>query len=105
MFMRFWQPKYETMPGDEIKALQLKRLRYVLKNVYMSVPFYRREFDFRNIKPEDIQNVRHIDILPTTEKSDLRNNYSFSLFAVPMEKVVRLHASSGKPTVGYMWEK
>ncbi|MCD4810392.1 MAG: phenylacetate--CoA ligase [Methanosarcinales archaeon] len=93
--MKYWQPKYETMPRSEIEALQLKRLKNVVKNVYEYVPFYRQAFGSIGIKPGDIRSLEDISRLPGTSKADLRDNYPFGLFATPMRDVVRLHASSG----------
>jgi len=75
--------------------LQLKRLKNVVKSVYENVPFYRQAFCSAGIKPDDISSLEDISRLPTTSKADLRDNYPFCLFAVPMQDVVRLHASSG----------
>ncbi|MDF1530959.1 MAG: phenylacetate--CoA ligase [Methanosarcinales archaeon] len=101
--MRYWQPKYEKMHRSDIRALQLKRLKNVVKNVYDHVPFYRQGFG--NVKPQDITSLEDIARLPTTKKTDLRDNYPFGLFAIPMRDVVRLHASSGtsgkSTVVGY----
>ncbi|MCL7475007.1 MAG: phenylacetate--CoA ligase [ANME-2 cluster archaeon] len=101
--MRYWQPKYEKMHRSDIRALQLKRLKNVVKNVYDHVPFYRQGFG--NVKPQDITSLEDIARLPTTKKTDLRDNYPFGLFATPMRDVVRLHASSGtsgkSTVVGY----
>lgn len=101
--MKYWQPKYETMHRSDIKALQLKRLKNVVKNVYDHVPCYRRAFG--DVRPDDISSLEDTAILPTTKKTDLRKNYPFGLFATPMRDVVRLHASSGtsgkSTVVGY----
>ena len=100
-----WDPKKETMSRDEIHEIQSRELRNVTKRVYDNVPFYRQKMDAIGVKPEDIQQAEDIEKLPFTEKSDLRDNYPFGLFAVPRERIVRVHASSGttgKPTVaGY----
>ena len=100
-----WDPKKETMSRDEIHEIQSRELRSVTKRVYDNVPFYRQKMDAIGVKPEDIQEAEDIEKLPFTEKSDLRDNYPFGLFAVPREQIVRVHASSGttgKPTVaGY----
>ena len=100
-----WDPKRETMSRDEIHEIQSRELRNVTKRVYDNVPFYRQKMDAIGVKPEDIQEAEDIQKLPFTEKSDLRDNYPFGLFAVPREQIVRVHASSGttgKPTVaGY----
>lgn len=95
----------ETASRDEIEALQLKRLRWSVAHAYANVAHYRQAFAASNVHPDDVQRLEDIRRLPFTQKADLRNNYPFGLFAVPREKVVRLHASSGttgKPTVvGY----
>ncbi|MGO0123515.1 phenylacetate--CoA ligase family protein [Desulfothermobacter acidiphilus] len=85
--------------------MQLSRLKELLARVYQRVPFYRRKMEEAGLKPEGIRQLEDIKYLPFTTKDDLRDNYPFGLFAVPMRRVVRLHASSGttgKPTVvGY----
>jgi len=90
---------------DELRAKQLERLQWSVKQVYDNVEHYRNAFDARGIHPEDIKSLDDIQLLPLTSKADLRDNYPFGLFAVPREQVVRIHASSGstgKPTVvGY----
>jgi phenylacetate-CoA ligase len=97
--------EFETLPREVLEALQLKRLAATADRVYATVPFYKKKFDERGIKPSDIQSLKDLRRLPFTTKIDLRDNYPFGLFAVPMEQVVRIHASSGttgKPTVvGY----
>jgi len=100
-----WDPKAETMSRDEIHEIQSRELRAVTQRVYENVPFYRKKMDEKGVTPQDIQTAEDIVKLPFTEKSDLRDNYPFGLFAVPREEIVRVHASSGttgKPTVaGY----
>ena len=97
--------EFETLPREALEALQLKRLVATAKRVYARVPFYKKTFDGAGIKPSDIKSLKDLRRLPFTNKIDLRDNYPFGLFAVPMEQVVRIHASSGttgKPTVvGY----
>jgi phenylacetate-CoA ligase len=97
--------EFETLPREALEALQLKRLVATAKRVYAKVPFYKKTFDEAGIKPSDIKSLKDLRRLPFTNKVDLRDNYPFGLFAVPMEQVVRIHASSGttgKPTVvGY----
>ncbi len=85
----------ETLPRDELEALQLRRLRQLVDKVYYNVPFYRKKFDERGVRPEHIRTLADVQLLPFTEKQDLRNNYPFGLFAVPRDNVVRVHASSG----------
>jgi phenylacetate-CoA ligase len=87
--------EFETLPRPAIEALQLKRLQDVTKRVYERVPFYKKKFDEAGVKPNDIKSIDDLQKLPFTEKQDLRDNYPFGLFTVPMEDVVRIHASSG----------
>ncbi len=105
MKMNYWQPKYELMAREELEELQLRRLKSMAEKVYKNVPFYHRKFQEAGVTPQDIKSLADISRLPTTRKQDLRDNYPFGLFAVPLEDVVRVHASSGttgKPTVvGY----
>jgi len=95
----------ETASRDELRALQLARLRTTLAHAYDNVPHYRRAFDEKGVHPPDLQSLEDLAKFPFTVKSDLRDNYPFGMFAVPREQVVRIHASSGttgKPTVvGY----
>ena len=95
----------ECMPVSERKALQFFRLKNVIRKCYEKVPCYKKKFDEKGITPDDIQSLEDIRKLPFTSKYDLRDNYPFGMFAVPMEDVVRVHASSGttgKPVVvGY----
>ncbi|MCX8004000.1 MAG: phenylacetate--CoA ligase [Burkholderiaceae bacterium] len=95
----------ERASRDELAALQLARLQWTLRHAYENVPHYRRTFDAAGVRPEDLRTLEDLARFPFTTKQDLRENYPFGLFAVPREKVVRLHASSGttgKPTVvGY----
>lgn len=87
--------KQETLPREELEALQLRRLRDLCDRVYANVPFYRKRFDEVGITPADIKSLADLKLLPFTEKQDLRNYYPFGLFAVPRDHIVRLHASSG----------
>ncbi|OFS09690.1 phenylacetate--CoA ligase PaaK [Hafnia sp. HMSC23F03] len=90
---------------DEIQALQLERMKWTLHHAYNNVPMYKRKFDAAGVHPDDFQQLSDIAKFPYTTKQDLRDNYPFDTFAVPMEQVVRVHASSGttgRPTVvGY----
>jgi phenylacetate-CoA ligase len=91
----------ETMPREDLRALQLQRLQTVVERVYHLVPFYRRRLDEAGVKPEDIRTLDDLERLPFTTKQDIRDNYPFGLFATPMAQIVRIHASSGttgKPT-------
>jgi len=100
-----WNDEFETLPREALEALQLKRLKQTVERVYATVPFYRKKFDEAGIKPDDIKSLDDLKKLPFTTKDDLRENYPFGMFAVPLKQVVRIHASSGttgKPTVvGY----
>jgi phenylacetate-CoA ligase len=95
----------EMASVDEIRALQLKRLKWSLQHAYEKVPHYRRRFEEAAVHPADLRTLEDLARFPLTSKADLRDNYPFGLFAVPKQQVVRIHASSGttgKPTVvGY----
>jgi phenylacetate-CoA ligase len=95
----------EIASRDEIAALQLERLKWTLRRVYDNVPHYRKAFDAAGVNPDDLQSLEDLAKFPFTTKADLRANYPFGMFAVPQEKLARIHASSGttgKPTVvGY----
>lgn len=103
-----WNEKVETAPREEIRAIQLERLKNQVRFSYENVPFYKKKFDEIGLKPEDIKTLDDIRKIPFTVKSDLRDNYPYGLFGVPMKDIVRIHASSGttgKPTVvGYTKE-
>ncbi len=90
---------------DELRALQLDRLKWSLRHAYENVPHYRRKFDAAGVRPDDLRSLEDLAKFPFTTKADLRENYPFGMFAVPMDDIVRVHASSGttgKPTVvGY----
>ncbi len=87
--------EFETLPREVLEALQLKRLQQVVDRVYHTVGFYHKLYDDAGIKPEDIKSLSDLQKLPFTTKNDIRDNYPFGLFAVPMSNIVRLHASSG----------
>lgn len=95
----------EIASRDEIEALQLERLKWSLTHAYDNVPLLRARFDERGVHPGDLRTLQDLAKFPFTEKSDLRDTYPFGLFAVPRDRIVRIHASSGttgKPTVvGY----
>jgi len=87
---------------DELQALQLSRMKWSLQHAYDNVAHYRKRFEEAGIHPEDLRTLSDLGKFPLTAKQDLRENYPFDLFAVPMDEVVRIHASSGttgKPTV------
>lgn len=101
----YWNSHHECMARENLAALQLERLQQTVERVYHNVPFYRRKFQEAGIEPRDIQSLDDLKKLPFTTKQDLRDNYPFGMFAVPLSEIVRVHASSGttgKPTVvGY----
>ena len=95
----------EKASRDEIAALQLERLKWSVRHAYDNVAHYRKSFDEKGVHPDDLKTLADLAKFPFTTKTDLRDNYPFGLFAVPREKVARVHASSGttgKPiVVGY----
>jgi phenylacetate-CoA ligase len=95
----------EKASQDTLRALQLERLQWTLKHAYENVPHYRRKFDAAGVTPQDCRALEDLARFPFTTKADLRETYPFGMFAVPMDRIVRIHASSGttgKPTVvGY----
>ena len=90
-----YNEEFETLPREVLESLQLKRLQQIVQRVYHTVGFYRKAFDEAGVKPDDIKTISDIRRLPFTSKQDLRDNYPFGLFTVPMSSIVRLHASSG----------
>ena len=95
----------EKAPLRELQALQLERLKWSLRHAYDNVAHYRRKFDAAGVTPDDLKSLADLAKFPYTTKADLRETYPFGMFAVPMDRIVRIHASSGttgKPTVvGY----
>jgi len=91
----YWQQENECMDRKELDQLQLERLESTLNRVYLNVPFYRKKFDEAGFNPDDLRSLDDLRKLPFTVKSDLRDNYPYGLFAVPLREVVRVHASSG----------
>jgi phenylacetate-CoA ligase len=100
-----YNKEIETLPLDKLRKLQNERLANLVERVYMKVPFYKKQFDEAGLKASDIKGVEDLHKIPFTKKEDLRDNYPFDMLAVPMDDVVRIHASSGttgRPTVvGY----
>ena len=100
-----WNEQIETMSRDDMRTLQLARLKQTLERGYKNVPFYKKRLDDVGIVPDKVNSLEDLQHIPFTVKDDLRDNYPFGLFAVPMKEIVRIHASSGttgKPTtVGY----
>ncbi|MFH1102395.1 MAG: phenylacetate--CoA ligase [Pseudomonadota bacterium] len=98
-----WDDEFECMPLEKLQRFQLKKFKETLAWVYEKIPFYRKKFDEKGVGPQDIKHLEDIHKLPMTIKNDLRDNYPFGLCAVPMNQVVRIHASSGttgKPITG-----
>ena len=100
-----WNPTIECASRDKINAIQSERLIKTVKRIYHNIPAYRKKMQDISMLPGDIKSIEDISKLPFTNKSDLRDNYPFGMFTVPMSEIVRVHASSGttgKPTVvGY----
>ena len=103
--MEIWDKEFECMEREAIEELQLERLQATLHRAYKNVTCYRNKFDAQGIDPDDIKSLSDLGKLPFTTKEDLRLNYPYGMFAVPLREVVRIHSSSGttgKPTVvGY----
>jgi len=103
--MEIWNRHFECMDRNGIRHVQSERLRETVERVYFNVPYFRNKMQEAGLGPENIQTIDDLARLPFTTKTDLRDNYPFGLFAVPMSEIVRVHASSGttgKPTVvGY----
>jgi phenylacetate-CoA ligase len=101
----YWNRARECMSRDEITALQNQALFDLVDRVYHNVPFYRAKMQAIGLEPSDIKGISDLYLLPFTTKQDLRDNYPFGLFAVPMSEIIRLHASSGttgkSTVVGY----
>ena len=92
----------ETLPREDLKALQLTRLKVMVASCYETVKFYREAMDELEVKPHNIKTLADIKLLPFTKKEQLRENYPYGMFGVPADQVIRLHASSGtsgKPVV------
>lgn len=103
--MYCWDQEKECMSREQLEKLQLRRLKETVYKAYAFVPAYKEKMDRAGIRPDDIKTLEDLQKLPFTTKQDLRNNYPFNLFAIPLSDVVRIHSSSGttgKPTVvGY----
>jgi len=100
-----WNEEFETLPRKALESLQLKRLQQTVARVAETVPLYRDSFKRSGLSADKLTTLEHLQDLPFTVKQDMRDNYPYGLFAVPLEEIVRIHASSGttgKPTVvGY----
>lgn len=101
----YWNEKYECVPREELEDLQLSRLKETVERAFHNVPHYRKVMQELQLDPEDLTSLEDLKKLPFTTKAELRDNYPYGMFAVPLSEVVRIHSSSGttgKPTVvGY----
>ncbi len=92
---RFWDEESETLARPALEALQLARLKKTVAQAYRSAPFYREQLDARRVRPRDVRSLRDLGSLPFTTRDDLRATYPYGLLAVPRERALRLHTSSG----------
>lgn len=100
--MKIFNKKAETMSRKDMEALQLERMRKIVRYAYDNVPFYKKKYDDAGFDPDSLKTLNDVNRIPFTVKSDLRDNYPYGLCAVPLKKLQRVHASSGtsgKPTV------
>jgi phenylacetate-CoA ligase len=98
-----WNTQYEAMSSDDLKKLQLKRLKILIKKVYEKNAYYKKKLDVAHIKPADIKTLKDLEKIPFLTKQDLREYYPFGLVCTPLDDIVEVHASSGttgKPVVG-----
>lgn len=93
--MNYYQEQIETMPLEQLKALQSEKIRKQIKHVYENVPYYRNLMDEKGVKPEDINGIEDIHKLPFTTKSDLRETYPYGMLAKPLSECVRIQSTSG----------
>ena len=102
---QYFQPEIETASRDYLHAVQSARLLKMVDSCYANVPLYKEKFDELGLRPGDIHSIDDIAKLPFTTKQDLRDTYPYGLFAVPKDRLVRIHASSGttgkQTVVGY----
>jgi phenylacetate-CoA ligase len=90
-----WNEKMECMGREEMKTVQSERLKETVNRIYHNVPSYRQKMQEAGLVPDDIKSIDDLSKLPFTLKTDLRDNYPFGMFTVPMSEIVRIHASSG----------
>ena len=88
-----WNEKIECASREEMRNIQSERLRETVRRIYHNVPYYRKKMQEVGLTPVDIQSIDDIRKLPFTQKTDLRDNYPFGLFTVPMSEIVRLHGT------------
>ena len=92
---KYFQPEIETMPREQIKALQSERLVSQIRRVYDAVPYYRAKMDAKGVTPDDIHGVEDLHKLPFLSKADLREAYPYGLLGAPLKDCVRIHSTSG----------
>ena len=92
---RYYQKELETMPVEQIKALQSEKLVKQVRHVYENVPYYRDLMNKKGVRPEDIRSVQDLHKLPFLSKSDLRETYPYGMLAVPLDDCVRIQSTSG----------
>ena len=92
--MLIYDEKHECASPEDMRSLQLSKLKKIVEYAYENVPFYKKKYDAAGVKPGDIKTLKDIERLPFVEKSDLRDNYPYGLAAVDIEDTVRIHASS-----------
>lgn len=95
-----WDEEFESMPRPQLEELQLERLKEVVARVSQKVPFYKKRFAEAGVSADDINSLEGWGKFPFTEKQDLRDNYPFGIFAVPLNEIMQIHATSG--TTGKM---
>lgn len=93
--MYYWNKEIECMDRDQLRALQNEKLVWTVNHAYDNVPAYKKKFDEIGLKPQDIKGLDDLQKIPFTNKVDFRDNYPFGMYAVPMDRIVRIHASSG----------
>ena len=95
--------RIETASRDEIAGLQLERMKWSIRHAYENSPFYRKQFENHGVHPDDLKTLTDLAKFPFTVKQDLRDNYPFGIFAVPREKLSRIHGSSGTTGTPSTW--
>ena len=93
--MYYWNKPMETIGREDLERIQLERLQRTVLRMYTNVPFYRERMQQQGVKPEDVQSLADLRLLPFMDKRDLGDNYPFGTFAAPRQEIVRIHASSG----------
>lgn len=93
--MAMYQPEIETMPQDQLRALQSERLVKQVRHVYDNVPYYRQKMEAKGVTPDDIKGIEDLHKLPFVTKDDLREAYPYGLMAKPLSDCVRIHSTSG----------